>query len=103
MSVHVQAEETIDLASGTMQVVCDPNNSRLQAVQEKLEAFCEGLDEEEMRFVVDSFAGDRAAESEGELLGSVNVFEDRIREISSETDFQPQAVGTIVATIGLKC
>jgi hypothetical protein len=101
MDTMVQSTEQVSFESDVMQVVCDPNNSRFKALVEKMEGFYKGLDEDERRYVqfVSTAADIEAIRNSDDLLNDLGTFEDRIRDMKGESEFQPMAATPVIISL----
>ena len=101
MDTTVQSTEQINFDSDVMQVICDPNNSRVKALVEKMEEFYKGLDEDEQRYMqfVSTATDIETIRNSDDLLNDLETFEDRIRDMKGESEFQPVAATPVIASL----
>lgn len=108
-----QLFESIDFDSNEMQVLCDPGNARFEAFQQSVNDFADSLDGDERRYMqlVVAAANIGLAEhgatlvDEIDLLGEVDAYEDKIRDILGEEYVEPSATGffCIRVTVRFNC
>ena len=89
-----------------LEVICDPESSRLKAFNAKFEEFVTTLTEEEQAYLnfVRRAADVAAVEHGRELLDDAQQFEDQIRAVLGDTDVtyeDPQMASIVIRTTAL--